>query len=582
VHASSRHRLLTATLLLCALGAEAGPRAAIAWEPWSEAAFELAARQGRFVLLDLEAVWCHWCHVMDDTTYQDPRVVQLVGAKYVAVRVDQDAAPELAVRYGDWGWPATIVLAPDGTELVKRRGYLPPRQMAGLLKAIVDDPTPGPSVQAEEPQSQGPAALSSERREELHRLLDAAYSEPHGGWGQGHRLIQPEPMELTLAGARAGDVAAAARAARTLDGARKLVDPVWGGVSQYSEGPDWTAPHLEKLLSVQAEAIALYAHAAVLLGQPVYLATAQAVAGYVRQFLTSPEGVFYASQDADVGPSLTGHAYYAHPDAERRRLGMPRVDRQRYSRDNAAMVTALVALYDAGGDAWALESARRAERWLLVNRRMPEGGFRHGEAGASTLGDTLSVAEAALALYASTGERSWLAEAEHGADFLQAHFAAKAGAGFISAPPSIGARGVFRTPVVDADENVQLARFAVRLFAATGRPGDRAMAERAMRFLAAPGLAERHGVVAGLLLADAELSSEPVHLTVVGAKDDPRAQALFAAVVRYPALFRRTEWWDAREGPLPRADVVYPKTARAAAFVCARRPAPCPSSSRKR
>jgi uncharacterized protein len=124
--------------------------------------------------------------------------------------------------------------------------------------------------------------------------------------------------------------------------------------------------------------------------------------------------------------------------------------------------------------------------------------------------------------------------------------------------------------VVDAGENVQLARFAVRLFAVTGKTAYREMGERAVRFLAAPGLAERRAVVAGLLLADAELRREPVHLTVVGAKDDTRAQALFRAVVRYPALFRWTEWWDAREEPLPRADVVYPRTARAAAFVCAK------------
>ncbi len=287
-----RHRPFSVALLLCALSAQAGPRPAIVWEPFSPAVFERASREGRFVLLDLEAVWCHWCHVMDETTYRDPRVVQLVVGKYVAVRMDQDAAPELAVRYGDWGWPATIVLAPDGSELVKRRGYLPPGPMAALLKAIVEDPTPGPSVQEEEAARAGPAALSPERRAELRGLLDKAYDAVHGGWGPGHRLVQPQPMELTLAAARAGDAAAAARAAQTLAGVRKLVDPVWGGVSQYSEGPDWTTPHFEKLLSVQAQALALYARAAVLLGQPEYLETARAVQGYVRAFLTSPEGVF--------------------------------------------------------------------------------------------------------------------------------------------------------------------------------------------------------------------------------------------------------------------------------------------------
>jgi uncharacterized protein len=566
----SRQPLLSAALLLCALGADASPAKAIVWEPLSAGVFERAAREGRFVLLDLEAVWCHWCHVMDETTYRDPRVVALLAKKYLAVRVDQDSAPELAVRYGDWGWPATIVFAPDGSELVKRRGYLSPEVMASLLRAIVEDPTPGPSVQAEEVTRPGPAALSPERRAELRRLLDAAYDMAHGGWGAGHRLVQPELMELAMAEVRSGDATAAARAAQTLDGVRRLVDPVWGGVSQYSEGPDWTSPHFEKLLSVQAQTVALYARAALLLGQPAYLETARAVDGYVQGFLTSPEGVYYASQDADVSAALTGHAYYAHSAVERRQLGMPRVDTHRYTRDNAAMVAALVALYDASGDAEALARAGRAARWLLAHRRSAEGGFRHGETGSATLGDTLGVADACLALYASSGERGWLAEAEQAADFVRAHFAKPGEAGFVTSLVPPESRGVFRTPVVDADENVQLARLAVRLFAATGKPAYREMAERAVRFLAGPGLAERRGVVAGLLLSDAELGGEPVHLTVVGPKDDARARALFQAVVRYPALFRRTEWWDAREGPLPRGDVVYPRTARAAAFVCAK------------
>src|SRR5262245_58887646 len=106
--------------------AEAAPvdGPAIAWEPWSEGAFERAEREGKLVLLDLEAGWCHWCHVMDEVTYRDPAVAQLVREHYVALRVDQDARPDLSNRYEDYGWPATIVLRGDGLELAKRLGYL--------------------------------------------------------------------------------------------------------------------------------------------------------------------------------------------------------------------------------------------------------------------------------------------------------------------------------------------------------------------------------------------------------------------------------------------------------------------------
>ena len=86
----------------------------IKWQPWSDSVFAQAKREGRFVLLDLGTVWCHWCHVMEEVTYRDPTVIELVSKRYLAVRVDADARPDLSNRYEDYGWPATIVFNSDG------------------------------------------------------------------------------------------------------------------------------------------------------------------------------------------------------------------------------------------------------------------------------------------------------------------------------------------------------------------------------------------------------------------------------------------------------------------------------------
>ncbi|MGA7395341.1 MAG: DUF255 domain-containing protein, partial [Terrimicrobiaceae bacterium] len=96
----------------------------IEWHPWSEAVFEQAKRENRFVLLDLGAVWCHWCHVMEEITYRHPEVVRLIRSRYIAVQVDQDSRPDLSNRYEDYGWPATIVFDANGGEIVKRQGYI--------------------------------------------------------------------------------------------------------------------------------------------------------------------------------------------------------------------------------------------------------------------------------------------------------------------------------------------------------------------------------------------------------------------------------------------------------------------------
>src|SRR5271163_879388 len=216
------------------IAAAAFAAAPISWHStWNEALFAQAADEHRFVLLDLHAVWCHWCHVMDETTYSDAQVGELIGAHYIAVSIDADSDPDLTSRYGNWGWPATIVLAPDGTEIVKRRGYIPPQQMASLLQAIIDDPSPGPSVQTTAPLgSTRMTQLTSKQKTELLKTYNELYDGDDGGWGRIHKLIYADSLELayTQADASRSDLNAIGtrRARMTLDNNLLLIDPVWG------------------------------------------------------------------------------------------------------------------------------------------------------------------------------------------------------------------------------------------------------------------------------------------------------------------------------------------------------------------
>jgi thiol:disulfide interchange protein len=108
----------------------------LSWQPWSDSIFDQARREHKFVLLDLQAVWCHWCHVMDVKTYADPHVMELINSRYIAVRVDQDSRPDLASRYQDYGWPATVVFNSDGSEIVKRQGYPCCKQSSTILRLV--------------------------------------------------------------------------------------------------------------------------------------------------------------------------------------------------------------------------------------------------------------------------------------------------------------------------------------------------------------------------------------------------------------------------------------------------------------
>ncbi|MAP10559.1 MAG: hypothetical protein CMQ61_00715 [Gammaproteobacteria bacterium] len=192
VHASdmSERRWLQALLIGAWMTAVAlTPRVTVAtdtdvikWQDWSDDLFARAEAEKRFVILDLEAVWCHWCHVMEQTTYASAQVADLINAHYIPVRVDQDANPDLANRYGDWGWPATIVFAPNGTEIVKRRGYIPPVFMISMLDAIVKDPSPGPSVLPEVEILPASGGLTAKQREQLRDDFWRVYDRENGGW----------------------------------------------------------------------------------------------------------------------------------------------------------------------------------------------------------------------------------------------------------------------------------------------------------------------------------------------------------------------------------------------------------------
>src|SRR5262245_21346374 len=551
--------------LLLAGPVPTGARAdGIAWRDWSKDVFAEAAREGRFVLLDLGAVWCHWCHVMDETTYRDPTVRELVARRYVAVRVDQDSRPDLSNRYEDYGWPATIVLAADGTELVKFSGYIPPPRMASLLQGVIDDPTTGPSRRADRPPTYADDGTTAPpRRGELEAQRVARYDREHGGWGFAKKFLDWDAVEYSMARARSGDRDAEARARETLERQRTLVDPVWGGVFQYSDRGDWDHPHYERLLQFQAENLRIFSNAFGIWGDEADLRAARDIHRYLRAFLMSPEGAFYASQDADVVPGEHGGEYFALGDAERRRRGLPRVDTHLYAREAGWAAMALVALYAATGDPAPLAEARRAADWILVNRALPGGGFRHDarDPAGPYLGDSLAAGRAFLALHAATGERSWLLRAAEAVDFIDRTF--RAGAGYETARSA----GALEPARPQRDESVQLARLANLLYHYTGRSEHRAVAERAMRYLAAPEIARRFET-GGVLLADLEMRAEPLHVTEVGPRADDATQSLLRAANALPVAYKRVELLDEREGPLPRSDVVYPRLSRPAAFVC--------------
>ncbi len=541
----------------------------VAWQDWSPDIFQQAAREHKFVLLDLGTQWCHWCHVMDVQTYADPKVRKLLADKYISARVDADSRPDLGNRYEDYGWPATVVFNAQGGEIVKRQGFLAPDEMASMLQAIIDDPTPGPSVRGTKKLQYGDQnALAKPIYDELVQRHLETYDSQQGAWGHGQKFLDGNNVEWSMRQAKRGDFTEDRMARQTLAAQLNLLDPAWGGVYQYSTNDDWQHPHFEKIMQMQAQDMRIYSLAYSQWHDPTYLNAAQAIHHFLTRFMLGADGGFYTSQDADLVDGVHSADYFKLSDARRMSLGIPHVDPHQYARENGWAIRSLTTLFESTGDESALKQAIAAANWVCAERSAGDGGFIHDKKNSSGpyLSDTLAMGQAFLELYEATAERAWLTRAEMASDFISAHFLRKNEPGIMTA--EVHTPQQF-PPEQEFDENVEAARWANLLSQYTGRDADKALAKTAMRYLATPEIALSQRVeVGGVLLANDELATPALHITVVGVKTDAVASALFHVALTFPTTYRRVEWYDVAEGPLPNPDVPYPHFAKPAAFVC--------------
>lgn len=339
---------------------------AVRWQPWSEATLKLARRLDRPLLIDLGAAWCHWCHVMDKTTYADPEVAALMNRYYVPIKVDVDARPDLDGYYqeaasrlsGAGGWPLTCLAMPNGA-LFLALGYVPPRPagpdapeyqrrqggagMVAVLKRVaavwakqraeLEKSTREIAAalakppQAQAPSKQTPGGLLGE----IVGALAVNYDREQGAFGAatGPRFFDFPAIELALAHGFWGHREFTSMALESL---RKIArggvyDQLGGGFHRYSTDPYWQVPHFEKMAYDQAMAITAYAEAYQVSGDQEFERVARGAVGYVNSTLLDPAtSTFYSHQDADSFAGDDG-SYYTWTREEVARALKPEVAR---------------------------------------------------------------------------------------------------------------------------------------------------------------------------------------------------------------------------------------------------------------
>jgi len=300
----------------------------IRWHEWGEEAFAVAHRDNKPMLLDIGAVWCHWCHVMDRESYDDPEVAKIVNENFIAVKVDRDERPDIDSRYqaavsaisGQGGWPLTAFLTPDGKPFYGGT-YFPPQDQWGrpsfkrVLTSIANAYREKHADVTEQSKLVEQAITQSESflgRSSTFtpRAIDAVvesalkmFDPKNGGFGNAPKFPHPSTLELLIEryACNGGDELRNV-ITTTLEHMANggVYDQLAGGFHRYSVDERWVVPHFEKMCYDNSELLKNYVHAYQATGTEFFAEVARDIIRWMDEWLSNREqGGFYASQDAD-------------------------------------------------------------------------------------------------------------------------------------------------------------------------------------------------------------------------------------------------------------------------------------------
>jgi uncharacterized protein YyaL (SSP411 family) len=300
----------------------------VAWHEWGEEVFASARAEDKPILLDIGAVWCHWCHVIDRESYENPEIAELINQLFIPVKVDRDERPDVDARYqaavsaisGQGGWPLTGFLTPEGKPFFGGT-YFPPDDAMGrpgfkrVLQMVADayknrraEVERAASALAEavaqaETFTGARAGFDARVVDDLANSTVRLFDLRNGGFGQAPKFPHSSALELLLERYQTScEKPLLTVVESTLEkmGRGGVYDQLAGGFHRYSVDERWLVPHFEKMSYDNSELLKNYLHGYQVTGNPFFREVAEGIIGWVNAVLSDQaRGGFYASQDAD-------------------------------------------------------------------------------------------------------------------------------------------------------------------------------------------------------------------------------------------------------------------------------------------
>ena len=300
----------------------------VLWREWNGAAFAQAQAQDKPILLDIGAVWCHWCHVMDRESYENAEVARVINESFIPVKVDRDERPDIDARYqvavsaltGQGGWPLTAFLTPDGKPFFGGT-YFPPDDRSGrpgmkrLLEAIAHnyrthrDQIHDSAAKIAEALSEvehfkeGETAADEQVVKAIVEGIGGMFDAQNGGFGSAPKFPHPTAIDLLLEGyleTRQEWLLTIVTTTLEHMGRGGVYDQIGGGFHRYSVDERWIVPHFEKMSYDNAGLLGNYLRAFQITGNKFFRDIALGILVFLEKVLSHPEAGFYASQDADI------------------------------------------------------------------------------------------------------------------------------------------------------------------------------------------------------------------------------------------------------------------------------------------